>query len=321
MQRKGVFCISLDFELHWGVFDKKSVEENPAYFDQARASVKAMLDLFVDNEIHCTWATVGALAANNQKEQAQCLYEIGATYDQEALRPAKVKVGEDEINDPNHFAQSLIELIEISPYQELASHTYSHFYTLEPGSTHDAFERDLRLAKEALDNPVSLVYPRNQYSQEHLELAYQYGIEVARTNPDNWFWKTEAQTKESLVKKVIRTLDHYFPIASDTSVPFDRLQKHPGQPLLLPASRFLRPPSVIDKLLGKRKVSRICAEMTKAAKNSGVYHLWWHPHNFSVNHDQSMGELKKILDHYNTLKAQYGFQSLSMSELAILDNP
>jgi hypothetical protein len=58
--------------------------------------------------------------------------------------------------------------------------------------------------------------------------------------------------------------------------------------------------------------------MTYAAINNEVYHLWWHPHNFGENVNESISFLKSILKHYNRLNNQYGFESVNMNELASL---
>jgi hypothetical protein len=54
--------------------------------------------------------------------------------------------------------------------------------------------------------------------------------------------------------------------------------------------------------------------MTHAAKNNLTYHLWWHPHNFSINQDENFS-FRKILTHYEILNTKYNFQS-TMSTLA-----
>ena len=57
-------------------------------------------------------------------------------------------------------------------------------------------------------------------------------------------------------------------------------------------------------------------EMEKAAKNGELYHLWWHPHNFSVNTAENISQVEKIISHYKELNSKYGFESLNMGEIA-----
>ena len=326
MQPKGIFCISLDFELHWGVFDKQTADASRDYFLNTRKHIDRMLALFEQYEIRATWATVGALNAKNQSELAEAIALIDAQYSESSYLPSMLienkVVGANEQEDPLHFANAIIATIGSTVGQEIGSHTYSHFYTLEPGSTLSAFQRDLALSIQSLQSEgqevKSLVFPRNQYSDEHLEICAQEGIAVARINPEDWFWQTEAQSKERLNKKVIRTLDHYFILGKDTTFNLNELEKKEGQPLLLPASRFFRPYSAIDKAFGKRKLQRILQEMSHAAKHNKVYHLWWHPHNFSVNPAQSFSDLEIILAHFQTLKDAYKMESHTMGEIAYI---
>lgn len=323
MTEKGILCISLDFELHWGVFDKRPLASSKEYFENTRQNIEKLLAIFEDHSIHVTWATVGALGAVTRRETEQSLMEIDARYHNKAYEPDSLckqgLLGDNEQTDPYHFARELILKVAQTPGQELGSHTYSHFYTLEPGSNLNAFRKDLENANRALSinqqSIVSLVFPRNQYSAEHLKVAHEAGILTARSNPQDWFWATQVQSAEPLKKKLIRTIDHYFSLSKDTTYALSELEVSEGVPVLQPASRFLRPPSIIDKFLGKRKVSRIKNEMTHAAKKGRVYHLWWHPHNFSVKSEQSFSELDQIIRHFNHLRGKYGFESKTMKEI------
>jgi hypothetical protein len=80
-----------------------------------------------------------------------------------------------------------------------------------------------------------------------------------------------------------------------------------GKPLAQKASRLLLPYSA-NKFLNDLKLKRIKSEMTSAAKNNEIYHLWWHPHNFGNNPDENLSVLKKILQHYKFCNAKYGFK-------------
>jgi hypothetical protein len=84
----------------------------------------------------------------------------------------------------------------------------------------------------------------------------------------------------------------------------------------VPGSRFLRPYSPKLGFLEQIRFNRIRKEMTFAAKNNRMYHLWWHPHNFGKHQEKNISFLKKILDHYQYLKESYSFASLNMMEAA-----
>jgi hypothetical protein len=78
----------------------------------------------------------------------------------------------------------------------------------------------------------------------------------------------------------------------------------------------LRPVSGSLGVLEPLRLSRIKSGMTQAAKTGKLYHLWWHPHNFGLNQNANLAFLEKILNHYQRLAKDYGFESLSMLGVA-----
>lgn len=56
--------------------------------------------------------------------------------------------------------------------------------------------------------------------------------------------------------------------------------------------------------------------MTYAAKTNKIFHLWWHPHNFSINQEENFIFLGKILRHYEYLNKRFALESLTMKELS-----
>jgi len=62
---------------------------------------------------------------------------------------------------------------------------------------------------------------------------------------------------------------------------------------------------------------RIKGDLTYAARQGLVYHLWWHPHNFGAHLEKNMATLRRILDHFQDLRQRYGMQSRNMAESAL----
>jgi hypothetical protein len=85
--------------------------------------------------------------------------------------------------------------------------------------------------------------------------------------------------------------------------------------LLLPTSRFLRAYTKKEKYIQSIKLNRILNEMTFAAKNDRLYHLWWHPHNFGYNTIENISYLEIILAHFKVLNKKYQFTSSTMIEM------
>jgi hypothetical protein len=78
---------------------------------------------------------------------------------------------------------------------------------------------------------------------------------------------------------------------------------------------FLRPYLARLSLLEGLKVRRINKAMSDAAKHGKNFHLWWHPHNFGLNQENNLKNLKEILEHYQYLSTEYKMLSLTMKEV------
>jgi len=55
----GALVISLDFELNWGVRDKRRLSDYGRNILGGRKAIPLLLDLFAARRIAATWATVG----------------------------------------------------------------------------------------------------------------------------------------------------------------------------------------------------------------------------------------------------------------------
>ncbi len=318
-ETNGFLVISLDLELLWGVFDKVDHKEKGTYFKNTRKVIREILSLFSEYGIHCTWATVGMLFNENWAEWKENRPEILPGYKNDAL--SAYKYG-NSINSSETeflcFAKDLIQQIQKTPNQEIGTHTYSHYYCLEEGQTLASFKADLQKAIELAAQMgiklKSLVFPRNQFNEDYLKVCYDLGIINVRSNPTDWYWKDTQN--DSLKNKIFRTGDAYIG-PNNKSYKLTDLNIENGKPLPQKASRLLRPYSS-NKFLNDLKLKRIRSEMTTAAKNNEIYHLWWHPHNFGNNPVENMTDLKEILNHYLVCKEKYGFHSATMDEIGLL---
>ncbi len=315
----GQLVISLDFELHWGVRDHASVDEYRENLLGVRTVVPALLARFRQREIHATWATVGILFAKTRAEALAHAPHERPAYANPRLDPyvELERAGADEEQDPFHFAGGLVDQIAATPHQELATHTWSHFYCLEPGPTVADFEADLRSARaighrhgEVLR---SIVFPRNQFDEPHLEALKRLGVVAFRGNPKSWFWRPHAADEDTAPERAFRFTDAYVPVARPT-LAWPR--RHPSGLVDVPATRFLRPWSPALARLEPLKLQRIRSELTRAARGGGLVHLWWHPHNFGRYPAQNLAMLDAILDCFDELRGREGMQSRTMVEAA-----
>lgn len=330
----GIFTISLDFELHWGGFEKWPLEvqgskfkiENTtgfsSYFLNTRKAIPQMLAFFDDFQIHATWATVGMLMHSNRNSLQHFQPSLKPAYEERALSAYhyihSVGIGSDEAEDPFHFGASLVGKILNTPHQELGSHTFAHFYCNEAGQTVEEFRADLRAAQQtaALHGVKlkSLVFPRNQFNDAYLQACLAEGFSSVRSNPIDWFWKIDSTQDESFWKRLNRGADAYVGLGSRNTYSLKSVAARAGYPVCLPASRLLRPYRPSEMFLNRMKIKRICDEMTGAAQRGEVYHLWWHPHNFGHYPNESLTGLKEILEHFAFCQSTYGMTSLNMGE-------
>ena len=316
--KNGALVISLDFELLWGVFDKVEHKEKSTYFKNTRKVIPEILNLFSEYEIHSTWATVGMLFNNNWEEWKRNSPNILPEYNNSDL--SAFNFGESIQSMKTEFlcfARDLIQQIHNTSHQEIGTHTYSHYYCLEDGQTLATFKADLEkaieLAKRMGIELKSLVFPRNQFNEEYLKVCYDLGILNVRSNPTDWYWKDTQN--DSLKYKIFRSGDAYIG-SKNKSYKLTDLNVEIGKPLSQKASRLLRPYSSI-KFFNDLKLKRIKSEMTAAAKNNEIYHLWWHPHNFGNNPDENIDDLKELLQHYKQCNLKYKFDSLNMAEVGV----
>jgi hypothetical protein len=274
-----------------------------------------MLDIFAENEIHATWATVGALFCESKDELLESLPCQRPTYTHASLSNYSYldEIGSNEKSDPYYFAPSLIDMIRKTSGQEIGTHTMSHFYCLEDGVRVEAFEADLvaalKVASRRGINITSIVFPRNQFSNEHLDACRRSGLTAYRGNPTGWAYAATKGSEQTRPRRALRLLDAYTGVLGSHSATI-RQQELTD----VPASRFLRPCSGRLASVHRAHVSVIRQAMTRAAERGETFHLWWHPHNFGRNLAENLAWLRAIASHYHTLHSQFGMVSASMAE-------
>jgi len=124
--------ISLDFELMWGVRDHLSFAQCGANVCGIRNAIPRILDLFDRLGIRATWATVGLLFCETKDELMASLPSLRPTYQHMRLFNYGYldEVGDSEKSDPYYLGLSLIRDIRGCASQEVATHTFSHYYCL-----------------------------------------------------------------------------------------------------------------------------------------------------------------------------------------------
>lgn len=308
----GALCLSLDFELFWGVRDHARLDQYRQRLLGARQAVPRMLEAFAAHGVQATWATVGLLMCRDKDELLASLPSRLPQYAAARLSPYThlESVGKDEADDPFHFAPSLLEQIRQTPGQEIGCHTFGHYYCQEAGQTSDDFAADLdaalALAHRRGITLTSLVLPRNQITPAYLPLCAERGL-LSYRGLGSFF----AEKGRSATHRIARLINAHAPLAGSMAWPLAEAGQ--SAPLNLRASHFLR-----LKGSAPLHLRRLCKDMEHAARTGRVLHLWWHPHNFGQDLPRSMSVLEQLLRQFTRLREEYGMQSRHMAGLARL---
>lgn len=319
--RKGAFVISLDFEMMWGVKDIYTPEGyGMTNIKNVKKVIGSMLDLFKTYNIRATFATVGLIMLNNKNEALTNIPNQIPSYSNPVLSPytdnyiERIKENDADL----YFAPSIIDMLKASKNIEIGTHTFCHYNCYASGQTIEQFEEDLKKAIEvATDKEIdvkSIVFPRNQVSNEYLDICAKYGIEAYRGNPDRFFSRTN-NSFERMKNRIGRLLDNYISFGANTSYKYEKIDAD-MMPVNICASRFFRPYNKKLFFLEPLCKRRIRKEMEYAALHGEVYHLWWHPHNFGANMEKNLEKLEYVLKCYEKCHEQYGMESYSMADLS-----
>ncbi|WP_296949170.1 polysaccharide deacetylase family protein [uncultured Massilia sp.] len=307
--------ISLDFELFWGVADSRTISSYRKNIEGALYAIPHILKLFHRYEVKATWATVGMLMCRDFEHWREISPRLTPGY---TRRTCSTYTLTDIVrsNQSLFFSRPTVSKILDTPGQELATHTYSHFYCREPGASPEQFAADLECAafvgKDLGVAYKSIVFPRNQVKPEYLPVLRQAGIKVFRGNPSHALYADGHVTPGGVAGRAVRFADSWVSLTgSHVSSP-----TYDDGLVNVRASQFLRPYSQKLGFLEKLRLHRIKSEMSKAAASNGVFHLWWHPHNFGLETEKNLHTLEEILQHYCRLRDSNGMRSLAMQDFA-----
>ena len=290
--------ISLDFELHWGIRDH--VTQDDALYGRlprARAAVADMVQLFVSRDIRATWATVGFLFASTRDEVDECRPDERPTYSRSELDPYVEGIGIDEQHDPEHLAASLVELIRAGHGQEVGSHTFSHYYCLEPGQDEATFRADLSaaraIAKVRALELTSLVLPRNQWNPAYETAVLDLGFNCIRVLKDPGVTMCAARRPQPFAP-CSQAGGHLHWCYTSSTTAWSEVALLSGL-CNVPASAFLRPYNPARERLEPLRLARLRSGLRHAAHHGHIFHLWWHPHSFQ-HQPENFAVLGQILD-------------------------
>jgi peptidoglycan/xylan/chitin deacetylase (PgdA/CDA1 family) len=311
--------ISLDFEMYWGLRSGKLDQSKINCLEQVPYVVDELLVLFRKYNIATTWATVGLLGCDNLEEARSLIPKVTPKYTDQNLCPYfdLKSTAIELLPESILFAPQLISKIKATPKQEVASHTFSHFYCLADGATSESFRDDVLLMKYIGDklglDLKSFVFPRNQIDQECIKVLSEFGYSGFRAGGSSWI--NRGVKKKSHILRLARGLDYAIGLTKSDIYSEDDISYSPL--VEVRASRFLwYNGKKINSTYQKLCYENILREINFAVKNKKTYHLWWHPHNFGSSPSNALQYLTNILEYCRPLIESEQLKSVTLGELA-----
>jgi peptidoglycan/xylan/chitin deacetylase (PgdA/CDA1 family) len=312
--QRGVFTLSLDFELIWGTLLDHGPDEFRRACERERAEVvDRLLALLAEFEIPATWCVLGHLFLD------ACARHNGAKHP-EIVPPGIERGGQwfaydpctDERTDPVYYGRSLIEKILACPVpQEIGGHSFSHVLFGDPRCSRETAASELaecaRLADEAGIQLRSFAFPGN--SVGHLDLLPEFGYTCYRGPEPSWYGGPGPGPVRRLAHLADIVLARRPPVAEPVEE-IPGLWNLPGSMMYFPMHGRRR------RIPLSRRVKRAVKGLDRAAKERQVFHLWFHPTNLADEVDRMFAGLHSVFDHAARLRKDGALTFAPMSELA-----
>ena len=160
-------------------------------------------------------------------------------------------------------------------------------------------------------SPTSLVFPRNQFDDAAIAASVDAGFPVHRGTSGKSFEAPAAKEDERGTRRLLRGLDAIADVAAGTRT----VGRRAGS-IDVPGSRFFRPLRGVLDPFGELELRRIERELRAVSETGGVYHLWFHPHNFGRNLRPNLARLERILQVAGELREAGRMTSVTMRNAA-----
>ena len=315
---RGVFTLSLDFELIWGTLDLFGPEKFRRRCEiERQVVVDRLLDLFVEFDISATWCIVGHLFLGRcDKLRGQRHPEI--------VRPRhgwhsgdwfQHDTEEVETDTSIFLGRRLVQKIMTCPVrQEIGAHSFSHVIFGDPGCSPETARTELEAcvtAGRALGVSLhSFTFPRNRIG--HLDLLAHHGFTGFRGRDRCWY-------ERDGMPSAVQRLAHLWDVLTITEPPVvtpsrvrDGLVEIPGSMVFFPAHGFRRLIPVAWR------VRRALKGLDAAVRERRLFHLWTHPTNLVDGVEAMLGGFRQILERAALLRNRGRLTILPMGDVVPL---
>jgi peptidoglycan/xylan/chitin deacetylase (PgdA/CDA1 family) len=304
---RGVFTLSLDFELIWGTLDRGVDLYREACEREHAFVVERFLALLAEFEISATWCTLGHLFLGS------CAPEDGRKHP-EIIPPTPRWFDPDpaatEETAPIFYGKTLVDrILECPTAQEVGCHSFSHpmFDTCSRKTADSELAECVRLARERGLELSSFAFPRNRVG--HLDVLREHGFSVYRGPDPAWFedprWPRPAKRIGHLLEVVAARRPPV--VLPEETMP--GLWNLPGSMIYFPMHGVRRriPLSV--------RVSRAFKGLDAAVRERRVFHLWFHPTNLAFETNAMFEGLRRIFSRVAALRDEGRLSVMPMRDV------
>ena len=312
---RGVFTLSLDFELAWGSRDLVA-DVSPLLDASAvirREVFPGMVEMMGQLGIVATWATVGHLflgaARCSQGRLHPGLVPPRHRWRRESWLDG-VPAG-TERDHPGFYGRSLVTQLRDAG-QEIGCHSFSHPIFGDPGCSRLTAETEIAhcisAAQELGIELKSFVYPRNMPG--FVDVLAGHGFTCWRCPEPVWY-------RHPRVPVPVRRAAHLASVAAASCPPTVMPFRDPHGLWCIPASGSYLPYHGLRRAIPiSRRVERGIAGIDRAVQDRRVSHFWLHPLNLADEPARMLAGLEQILTHAARQRDAGRLEILSMSALA-----
>jgi peptidoglycan/xylan/chitin deacetylase (PgdA/CDA1 family) len=310
---RGVFTLSLDFELIWGTLDRGVETYREACEREHAYVVDRLLALLAEYEISATWCTLGHLFLES------CAARDGVKHP-EIVPPRHAWVADwfaqdpcgSEQTDPIFYGKSLVDrVVACEVPQEVGCHSFSHPIFGDPGCSRETAETELaecvRLARERGIEMQSFAFPRNRVG--HLDVLREHGFSVYRGPDPAWY-------EDGRWPRPVKRLGHLLDVVAARRPPVVLPEE------VLPGLWNLPGSMIYFPMHGRRRhiplsvrVARASKGLDAAARKRRVFHLWFHPTNLAFETDAMFDGLRRIFERASNLRGEDRLWILPMRDV------
>lgn len=303
-RQRGQFVVSIDFEMAWGLVHRNGDVDYTV--DDERVLLTSLLDSFDRHSVPATWATVGHLLLDSCADDGDGLHPDISRPEYSWFRGDwfDADPGTDVHDAPRWYAPDVVtDLLARPAGHELGCHSFSHLIVGDPACSAADFESELvGCAGAAARFGVELesfVYPRN--SVGHVD-------ELVRAGYTNYRGRRADPFDSSPIGRARRLMDRVVPSPRSIVRPV----AEPGIWNLPATCLFTIEARRMPELWFRQTLRRL----EHAARHGGLFHVWFHPHNFAHGGPESVEMFDRLLARAAELRLDGTLDTVTMGSLS-----